>query len=138
MPVLARAAFPDPKSLNHALFGAWYEEDIYDKFCTGFPGVMRAFWWRIPSAMRARNLIFVHVPRVAGTSIVRTLYGEGCIHHHSMRYYRALDPDFAQSAGSFALLRDPLERFASAMPLCWPAAPHPAASATFSCARWQV
>ena len=64
--------------------------------------------------MRDRNLIFVHVPRVAGTSIMRTLYGGGCIHHHSMRYYRALDPGFAQNAGSFALLRDPLDRFASA------------------------
>jgi len=64
--------------------------------------------------MRARNLIFVHVPRVAGTSITRALYGEGCIHHHSMRYYRAVDPGFAQSAGSFALLRDPVDRFASA------------------------
>jgi hypothetical protein len=51
---------------------------------------------------------------VAGTSIVRTLYGVGTIRHHSMRYYRALDPVFAQSAGSFALLRDPLDRFASA------------------------
>ena len=105
---------PDPKGLNHALFGAWYEEDIYDRFCTRLPAVMRAFRWRIPAAMRARNLIFVHVPRVAGTSIVRTLYGDGCIHHHSMRYYRALDPAFAQSAGSFALLRDPFARFASA------------------------
>ena len=108
------ALLPDAKYLNRAVFGAWYEEDIYDKFCTAVPQVMNAFWWRIPPAMRARNLIFVHVPRVAGTSITRALYGEGCIHHHSMRYFRALDPGFAQSADSFALLRDPFERFASA------------------------
>jgi hypothetical protein len=104
----------DPKRINRALFGAWYEEDIYDRFCTGIPTAMRAFRRRIPQAMRARNLIFVHVPRVAGTSIVRALYGGGCIHHHSMRYYRALDPGFARSADSFALLRDPFDRFASA------------------------
>ena len=104
----------DPKRINRALFGAWYEEDIYDRFCSGVPHAMRAFGRRIPQAMRDRNLIFVHVPRVAGTSIVRTLYGVGTIRHHSMRYYRALDPVFAQSAGSFALLRDPLDRFASA------------------------
>jgi len=110
----ARRLLPDPKDLNHALFGAWYEEDIYDKFCAAFPAAMRILWWRLPPAMRARNLIFVHVPRVAGTSIVRALYGEGCIHHHSMRYYRAIHPEFAQSAGSFALLRDPIDRFASA------------------------
>jgi Sulfotransferase family len=109
-----RSSFPDPKQVNRALFGAWYEEDIYDKFCTSFPAAMRAFWWRIPPAMRARNLIFVHVPRVAGTSIVQALYGEGCIHHYSMRYYRAVHPQFARKAGSFALLRDPFERFASA------------------------
>ena len=109
-----RARLLDPKCLNHALFGAWYEEDIYDKFCAAFPAAMSAFRWRIPPVMRARNLIFVHVPRVAGTSIVRALYGEGCIHHHSMRYYRTVHPAFAQSAGSFALLRDPFDRFASA------------------------
>ena len=109
-----RRLLPDPKRINRALFGAWYEEDIYDKFCAAVPAAMRAFRWRIPAAMRARKLIFVHVPRVAGTSIMCALYGEGCIHHHSMRYYRALDPGFAQSAQSFALLRDPLDRFASA------------------------
>ena len=109
-----RRFLPDAKRLNRTFFGAWYEEDIYDKFCTAIPAAMRAFWWRIPAAMRARNLIFVHVPRVAGTSVVRALYGDGCIHHHSMRYYRALDPGFAQSADSFALLRDPFDRFASA------------------------
>lgn len=104
----------DPKRINRALFGAWYEEDIYDRFCVAVPHAMRVFRRRIPQAMRDRNLIFVHVPRVAGTSIVRALYGDGCTHHHSMRYYRALDPAFAQSADSFALLRDPLDRFASA------------------------
>lgn len=104
----------DPKRVNRVLFGAWYEEDIYDRFCTGLPAAMRAFWWRIPATMRARNLIFVHVPRVAGTSIVRALYGEGCIRHHSMRYYCTVHPEFAQNAASFALLRDPFDRFASA------------------------
>ncbi len=104
----------DPKRINRVLFGAYYEEDIYDRFCTGLPAVMRAFRGRIPQAMRDRGLIFIHVPRSAGTSIVRALYGPGCIHHHSMRYYRALDPAFAARAQSFALLRDPFDRFASA------------------------
>lgn len=104
----------DPKRLNRFIFGAWYEEDVYDRFCSRFPAAMRAFHWRIPAAMRARNLIFVHVPRAAGTSIVRAIYGDTGIRHHSMRYYRAIDPDFARKADSFALLRDPVDRFASA------------------------
>jgi hypothetical protein len=110
----ARPVRADSKSINRLLFGAWYEEDIYHQFCSHFPRAMRLFRGRIPAAMRARNLIFVHVPRVAGTSIVRALYGEGCIHHHSMHYYATLDPGFVEHAGSFALLRDPVARFASA------------------------
>ena len=113
-PMEGRPHLPDAKAVNRLLFGAWYEEDIYDQFCGRFPIVMRAFKGRIPDVMRARNLIFVHVPRVAGTSIVRALYGEGCIHHHSMRYYRTIDPAFAAAASSFALLRDPFARFVSA------------------------
>jgi hypothetical protein len=107
-------SFPDSNSLNRALFGAWYEEDIYDRLCTAIPAIPRLLWRRIPPAMRTRNLIFVHVPRAAGTSIVRALYGQGCIHHHSMRYYQAVDPAFARDAASFAVLRDPFDRFASA------------------------
>lgn len=110
----AAPLWPDSKRLNRLLLGAWYEEDIYDRFCAAVPAAMRLFRVRIPAPMRARNLIFVHVPRVAGTSIVRSLYGEGCIRHHSMRYFRALDPAFAASAESFALLRDPFDRFTSA------------------------
>ena len=109
-----RLSFPDPKRINRALFGAWYEEDIYHQFCTRFPQAMRLLRARIPKVMRARNLIFVHVPRAAGTSIVRALYGQGCIHHYSMRYYRTVDPGLAESAPSFAVLRDPFDRFASA------------------------
>jgi len=107
-------SLPDPKRINRALFGAWYEEDIYDRFCGLFPRAMRAFRTRIPAAMRARGLIFVHVPRVAGTSISRALYGRACTHHHSMRYYQTLDPDFCAHTPSFALLRDPFDRFISA------------------------
>ena len=108
------APFADSKRINRALFGAYYEEDIYDKACAALPLLARGLWWRMPQAMRRRKLIFVHVPRVAGMSIVRALYGQGCIRHFSMRYYRAIDPCFAAEAESFALLRDPVDRFASA------------------------
>lgn len=113
-PSLTQRRGIDPKRINRALFGAWYEEDIYDRFCTAIPAAMRAFWWRVPAAIRARELIFIHVPRVAGTSITRALYGEGCTRHHSIRYYRAMHPRLYERAASFAVLRDPFDRFASA------------------------
>ncbi|MEP6829006.1 MAG: hypothetical protein ABI963_01605 [Rhizomicrobium sp.] len=109
-----RAQMPDSKAINRALFGAYYEEDIYDKFCGSMPRAMRIFQWRIDEAIRRRNLIFVHVPRVAGTSIAQALYGPRCTRHHSIRYYKTVAPDFWAGADSFAVLRDPFDRFASA------------------------
>ncbi|HEY4274543.1 MAG TPA: sulfotransferase family 2 domain-containing protein [Rhizomicrobium sp.] len=104
----------DSKAIHRALFGAFYEEDVYDKFCGLAPQAMRLFQWRIPEEMRQRNLIFVHVPRVAGTSIARALYGARCTRHHSIRYYKTVAPDFWAKADSFAVLRDPFDRVASA------------------------
>lgn len=104
----------DSKTIHRALFGAFYEEDVYDKLCGLAPRAMRLFHWRIDEEMRRRNLIFVHVPRVAGTSIARALYGPRCTRHHSIRYYKTVAPAFWAKADSFALLRDPFDRVASA------------------------
>ncbi len=108
-----RPRFPDSKRIHRALFGAYYEEDIYDKYCGLMPRAMRMFHWRIEEAICRRNLIFVHVPRVAGTSIARALYGPRCTRHHSIRYYKTVAPRFWAQADSFAVLRDPFDRFAS-------------------------
>ena len=116
MGVAAEGTWPqiaDPKRINRALFGVYFEEDIYEVFCARFPRAMRAFRWRIAPRMRERNLIFIHVPRVAGTSIAHALYGPRHGAHLSARYYRTLDPAFFETAESFALLRDPFDRFAS-------------------------
>jgi hypothetical protein len=106
-------AFPNSKYIHRALFGVAYEEDIYETFCREAPRLMRAFWWRIAREMRRRNLIFVHVPRAAGTSISSSLFGPRNTLHHSIRYYKTVHPRFYEAANSFAVLRDPLDRFAS-------------------------
>ena len=103
----------DRYRVNRALFGAYYESDIYDRFCTALPAAMRAFHWRIDPAFKARNLIFIHVPRAAGVSVAEAM-GARPLSHYSMRYYRTVAPRFAAEADSFAVLRDPFERFASA------------------------
>jgi Sulfotransferase family len=109
-----RGFFPDSKVTHRRLFGVFYEEDIYDQFCGRLPLAMRLFGWRIEKEARRRNLIFVHVPRVAGTSIAQALYGPRCTRHHSIRYYKTVAPGFWAKADSFAVLRDPFDRFASA------------------------
>jgi hypothetical protein len=105
--------FPDPKRIHRLLFGVYYQEDIFEKFCGLTPLAMRAFGWRVPKPMRRRNLIFLHVPRAGGTSIAHALYGEHCIQHHSARYFKTIAPEFWQGTESFAVVRDPLDRFAS-------------------------
>jgi hypothetical protein len=107
-------SFWDAKRINRLLFGAWFEEDIYDWLCVRLPGLAGLLKRHIPDAMRARALIFVHVPRTAGISVGRALFGETCVHHHSIRFYRAVDPKLCALSRSFALLRDPFDRFASA------------------------
>ena len=114
IPPEIRTGFPDSKAIHRALFGVFYEEDIFDKFCGSMLRAMRLFGWRLDVAMRRRNLIFVHVPRVAGTSIAQMLYGKRCTRHYSIRYYKTVAPDFWAAADSFAVLRDPFDRFASA------------------------
>lgn len=107
------AQFPDSKVLHRALFGVFYEEDIFEKFCGLMPRAMRLFQWRIDEAVRRRKLIFVHVPRAAGTSIAQTLYGPRCTRHYSIRYFKTVAPRFFAEADSFAVLRDPFDRFVS-------------------------
>ena len=114
IPCEIRTGFPDSKTVHRALFGVFYEEDIFDKFCGLMPRSMRLFRWRLDETVRRRNLIFVHVPRVAGTSIAQMLYGQRCTRHYSIRYYKTVAPDFWAAADSFAVLRDPFDRFASA------------------------
>lgn len=106
--------WPDPKRIHRALFGVYFEEDIFERACQAAPWMTRMLAWRIDALARRRNLIFVHVPRAAGTSIAHALYGPRNTLHHSIRYFRALDPDFHARADSFAVLRDPFDRFASA------------------------
>ena len=71
--------------------------------------------------MAARNLahyrqcgaVFVHVPKNAGSSISRALYGRS-LGHKTAQEMMAYNPKLFQELDSFAVLRDPLERAISA------------------------
>ena len=54
--------------------------------------------------------IFIHIPKCAGTSVSHTLYGDDPWHHSIKKYTN--DPRCAEYL-SFAILRDPVERFYS-------------------------
>jgi hypothetical protein len=65
------------------------------------------------SAIREREILFIHVPKTAGMSVSSTLYGLQ-VKHASVRYYDHIDPDLRADLPSFAVMRDPIERFVSA------------------------
>jgi len=63
--------------------------------------------------IRDSGLLFIHVPKNAGTSICDRLYGAQ-MKHCSIRYYAKAAPDLLDLP-SFALVRDPVDRFLSAL-----------------------
>ena len=60
-----------------------------------------------------RRLLFIHIPKNGGTSISEALYGTH-IGHNTIRYYRAVAPIITETVPTFAVLRDPADRFLSA------------------------
>lgn len=65
------------------------------------------------AAYRRTGAIFVHVPKVAGSTISAALY-RGSLGHFTAVEMAAYDPDWFARLPSFAVLRDPVERALSA------------------------
>lgn len=64
--------------------------------------------------MNDRRLLFVHVPKAAGMAVSQALYGAP-VQHATIRYYQMVAPDLVAAAPTFAVVRDPVARFRSAL-----------------------
>lgn len=96
-----------------AAFGVKLVSDVPERLCRSgmrpwLDGKRRSRIDRI----RTSRLLFIHVPKNAGTSICDRLYGAQ-MKHCSARYYAKVAPDLL-GLPSFALVRDPVDRFLSA------------------------
>ncbi|GBQ20488.1 hypothetical protein AA103193_1396 [Tanticharoenia sakaeratensis NBRC 103193] len=108
----SRRAFPNPPALLRAAFGVTLHGDVYErasdlrlKFPLGPKRRTRL------ADIRKRGVLFIHVPKNAGTSISSILYGRS-MRHETIRYYRHADRRLDMP--SFAIWREPVERFCSA------------------------
>lgn len=67
----------------------------------------------LPQQYREKRIIFIHIPKSAGTSIASEIYGQSMSHHTAL-YFKKIDPDFWRSTYSFAVVRNPYSRLRSA------------------------
>lgn len=68
---------------------------------------------RFPECFQKTGVVFIHVPKAAGTSINLALYGRGGDHISLAEYWRKF-PHSMRKIKTCAVLRDPIARFASA------------------------
>lgn len=103
-------------------FGLGDAADIYEGLArSGIPAaVIRKFSSRRVRFVRhvvrstpVGEVLFVHVPKNAGTSIKQALYpfDPG---HATVRYYQMIVPEILKNVDSMAIIRDPIDRFLSA------------------------
>jgi hypothetical protein len=67
----------------------------------------------MPEAVRRSGLLLIHIPKNAGTSLSRALYGED-IGHLSLKVWTQRYPHTVKRMKVFAVIRDPVDRFVSA------------------------
>ena len=72
----------------------------------------RCFQHKVPDELQRHPLLFIHVPKNGGTSIKRAIYTADP-GHATIRYYDWLVPALRARAVSFAVMREPIDRFLS-------------------------
>jgi hypothetical protein len=77
----------------------------------------------IPLSVRQSPVLFIHIPKNAGTTISTLLYGAHC-GHRSARFYLDADADFFRGRPSFAVVRNPWSRIVSAYEFGRTLSPH--------------
>jgi len=68
----------------------------------------------LSSAITDTGTLFFHIPKAAGTSIVRALYGNNGVGHFPARILKQADPAYFDSAFKFTVSRNPYDRLVSA------------------------
>lgn len=105
------------RGIEHAVRAAFRVDlylDAFEKLALldGGRRLAPLFRRKIAADVAAAPLLFIHVPKNGGTSIKRSLYSSDP-GHVTIRFYDWLDPHLLQRVASFALMREPFDRFLS-------------------------
>ncbi len=97
------------------LFNVHVYQDIYERMAMKpdkYAIFSRYPASKVPQQMAESRLLFIHVPKNAGTSVKTALYSSD-IGHATVRFYDFISPDMLSSKETFAIIRDPIDRFLS-------------------------
>lgn len=68
----------------------------------------------LPEPFLENKCIFIHIPKCAGLSLSKSLFGEWHSNHTPLNWYSQIFKDFYQQAFKFSIVRDPMDRAYSA------------------------
>lgn len=67
-----------------------------------------------PKAFDRTRSVFIHIPKTAGRSLVKGLYGLNSVEHAGAEWYQRIDALRFESYFKFAFVRNPWDRMVSA------------------------
>ncbi|WP_415906477.1 sulfotransferase family 2 domain-containing protein [Neptuniibacter sp. QD72_48] len=102
------------KNLFDANSRHYIRKDIVKRLPSCLLEVMDSeFKFLYPDYYRDGKVVFIHVPKAAGTSIAETLYGRS-ITHHTADHFRKANRKLYSDSFTFSVVRNPYERLVSA------------------------
>lgn len=69
---------------------------------------------RLPEHYKKLKIVFVHIPKAAGMSVVKSIYGVDYSSHYTYSDYLAMEPKIKSEYFTFTLTRHPVTRLCSA------------------------